>query len=172
MMVDFFNRAIKPEIQRNYLSHLKTAVEDLVNRHKIESIKKNLQQDPELAVVLNGLLDSKVFRPFSIILVELPLKKKSRVTFYKFGCQIHFQKNLEDKQKRILIAHELAHVALKYLPSKEPITISEDLVNLFAMLSMYDKNVFYKNDAAQYLYETPEDIVSDFALLCNLPKNK
>lgn len=98
-----------------------------------------------------------------------------------FGCAQYFGNDLyiiyypeiDEKQIRIIIAHELGHLVVETLLKNEDPNkgISEPLSSIFGILTILDKNDFYQNRALKYQHPSWEQILQDFKLLSNRSKN-
>lgn len=165
-----FNSVIKPELSKNYLSHLKTAVEDLINAKKSKELFDKLAStgvDPNQRAILVAFTKSKRFRPFAIILA--PIHRPSRKAWtdlQETGSVVYYMDELDAKEKRVLIAHELAHIALHFLGKHPERSFTEGEVNLLAMIAMLDKNHFYNEDYKEFTYGSDEDLLQAFKHLC------
>ena len=86
---------------------------------------------------------------------------------------INYHPNLDEKQLRIMIAHELGHLYLVDLLKSTPAlkkalgndALVEALSTIFAIFSIFDKNDFYHNRTGKYKHKTPEAILEDFDFL-------
>ena len=107
----------------------------------------------------------------------IPVDKSSALTgfgsaqYFEQDCYlIYYHPNLDDKQLRILIAHELGHLVVEVLvrksedPNKD---CSEPLSSILGILTILDKNDFYQCRASQYQHSSWQDIIKDFSLLKN-----
>lgn len=98
-----------------------------------------------------------------------------------FGCAQYFGNDLyliyypeiDEKQIRIIIAHELGHLVVETLLKDEDPNkgVSEPLSSIFGILTILDKNDFYQCRAKKYQHSTWEQILKDFELLGNRAKN-
>jgi hypothetical protein len=70
----------------------------------------------------------------------------------------------DEKEKRILIAHELGHIVNKEL--FENVEDSEERANLFAYVAMDDKNKFYTEECANYVSKSDVQILNDIISIC------
>lgn len=173
-ILKLFNSVLKPEIEKNYLSHLKSALEDLINERRKEIFLSELKEDngikPEHKSTLTKMVMAKKVRLFTILLK--PIDSKIRLATTRIidnNALIVYYSGLDDKQKRILIAHELGHIAFKQLGSAE-ILHNENSVNVFAALAMIDKNNFYKSHASNFTYLSDNDVIASVNALCNKPE--
>jgi Zn-dependent peptidase ImmA (M78 family) len=86
---------------------------------------------------------------------------------------IYYHPKTEEKQLRVLLAHELGHLFLiELMNSKldqqfDEKTKIEPLATLFGIFTIFDKNEFYHNKTTPFKHKSPEEILSDFSLLMN-----
>ena len=162
-LLELFNQVIKPEISKNYLSHLVSSVEDIINNYKMKEFISNLKENEKKYINVNEfkkLLLSKNIRLFSILLKPLDnSSKKASCRLFKQSAIIFYDPRLEEKQKRTLIAHEIGHIVLNKL--KKIDGDIEKLSSLFAFIAMLDKNNFYKNDCKNYTYISDIQLFND-----------
>ena len=157
----FFYNAIKPIIKTNYLSHLVATIENTVNEKKMEVFLKAFEGDQGK---VRGLLASRTLRLYSIILVPVNLKRRATTRYHASGAIIYYNSSFEEKTVRILIAHELGHIANKEL--LENAVDSEHTANLFAYIAMDDKNKFYKDECEKFTSKTDIQILNDIISIC------
>ena len=142
-----YNNSIRPKIKLRYLYHLVATVEDLVNEKRAEDALKS-SSDEEKKQLSNDFT-LKRLRLYSIILAPLHFKRKATTRHHKFGAIIFFNAGFSDRDKRVLIAHELGHIVNKeYLVKND----SEGLANLFAFFALNDKNEFYLDEAKTHTF--------------------
>lgn len=86
---------------------------------------------------------------------------------------IIYYPEIDEKQIRIIIAHELGHLVVETLLKNEDPNkgVSEPLSSIFGILTILDKNDFYQNRASKYQHPSWEQILQDFKLLSNRAKN-
>ena len=86
---------------------------------------------------------------------------------------IYYHPNTEEKQLRVMLAHELGHLFLvEFFNSKlgkdydenTPIEPASTVLGIFAIL---DKNDFYHNKTTPFNHKKKEDVLDDFCLLHN-----
>lgn len=66
---------------------------------------------------------------------------------------IYYNSRLEEKDKRLLIAHELGHIIEQFVFKQNG---SEGIASLFAYIAMLDKNKFYREECKDFLF--PSDL--------------
>jgi uncharacterized protein YjaZ len=161
---DFYNNVLAPKIKTKYLSHLITSIEDIINARKKEKaisiIKENTQSNVE---EIERHLKNNTVRFYSIILSAANKKRRATTRHHKFGAIISYNPCYDSKQIRILIAHELGHIVTKELAGWDD---SEGGANVFALLSMLDKNNFYTKEIKEYLFKNDFEIVDEIANVC------
>ena len=171
-----FNKDILPAISRHFLSHLVTTIEELINSKKkeafLEQIKRVIEKkNPEYDyVMLEKNINLKIFRLFSIILVPVKSGKvKARTNVFRggYGVMITYWDRLLPEQIRILIAHELGHVANKFLFDNSGTSSEDGLASLFGYIALCDRNEFYKKRAKPFTREHDLQIYNDIANICH-----
>jgi hypothetical protein len=149
---DFYNKSVLPIIGRHFLSHLVTTIEELINEKQkqafLEYIRNTIDDKAGFDyATIEKAINRKIFRLFSIILVPVEsgkLKARTHLIGGGHGVLITYWKQLPEDQIRILVAHELGHVAVRYLIDKD--SASDDaLATLFDYIALQDKDDFYKN---------------------------
>jgi len=86
---------------------------------------------------------------------------------------IYYHPNTDEKQLRVLLAHELGHLFLLELVNimldkrYDEKTQIEPLATILGILTIFDKNDFYHNRTTSFKHKSPEDILKDFSLLKN-----
>jgi Zn-dependent peptidase ImmA (M78 family) len=164
-VIKLFNDLLKPEIEKNYLSHLKSSIEDLINEREKVKFLEVVAADQKDA--LDKLIQSKRLRLFTILLKPLGSSKRLASTRVINGTPIIFYfPGMDNRQKRVLIAHELGHIALRFLGSEENDNPSENTVNLFAFIAMHDKNQFYRLECKEFTYDSVIELLDAFTMLC------
>jgi Zn-dependent peptidase ImmA (M78 family) len=90
---------------------------------------------------------------------------------------IFYHPETDEKQLRIMLAHELGHLFLveffnstlnaqKFDAESE----IEPMSAIFGIFTIFDKNEFYHNKTVTFKYKSPEEILEDFSLLINRNK--
>jgi len=158
----FFADTIRPIIKSNYLSHLVTTVENMVNDKRMHNILNKFAEAGREE--LRGLLASRTFRLYSIILEPMNLKRRATTRYHPSGAIIYYNSCYEEKVIRILIAHEIGHIVNKEL--LEGAKDTEQTANLFAYIAMYDKNKFYAEECAKFVSKSDAVIFDDIKNIC------
>ena len=158
----YYTETIKPIIKSNYLSHLVTTIENMVNDRKIRDFfNKFVEAGRE---ELRGLLASRTLRLYSIILEPMDLKRRATTRYHPSGAIIYYNSCYEEKDIRILIAHEIGHIVNKELLENAKDT--EQTANLFAYIAMYDKNKFYAEECEKFISKSDVVILDDIINIC------
>jgi hypothetical protein len=157
----FFNESIRPIIKTKFLSHLVTTVEDMVNEKRMRNYLKIAEADTG---EFKELLISKTIRLYSIMLVPVVLKRRATTRYHPSGAIIYYNSGYEEKSIRILIAHEIGHIVNKEL--MENAEDSEQTANLFAYITMIDKNHFYTEECKKFISKSEIEILNDINNTC------
>ncbi|MDR1149631.1 MAG: hypothetical protein LBK66_13465 [Spirochaetaceae bacterium] len=162
-----YDDTIRPKVKIRYLSHLVTTIEDLVNEKRVREFLKSAK---EAENGLSRYFRVKAARLYSITLAPQQFKRKATTRHHKFGAIIFFNKDFDENQKRILIAHELGHIVNKELFCAAD---SENTANLFAFFAINDKNDFYLDESKKYTFAGRElHIISEIATVCPILPDK
>jgi hypothetical protein len=163
-----FKEKIKPIIKTNYLSHLVTTVENMVNEKRMIEFLRAAENIEEIQINriqhMRGLLASKTFRLYSIIREPAKLKRKATTRYHPSGAIIYYNSCYDEKTVRILIAHEIGHIVNKEL--LENAVDSEQTANLFTYIAMEDKNNFYMEECKKFVSKSDIQILDDIISIC------
>jgi hypothetical protein len=94
--------------------------------------------------------------------------------FPKRYFSIFFHPNMDEKQLRVCLAHELGHLFIIEMVNEgikdgvKPLsqkTLTEPLSSIFGIFTIADKNNFYKDRGVLLNHHSWKDIVSDFLQL-------
>ncbi|MDR1249038.1 MAG: ImmA/IrrE family metallo-endopeptidase [Treponema sp.] len=162
-----YSNTIRKKIKTKFLSHLVTTIEDLINEKRIKAIKENSKNNGNDITLAKKFYDSRNIRFYSLVLIPIKIRRRSTTRYHKFGASIYYNGDFEDKQARILIAHELGHVVNRELSD---IADNEETANLFAYISMQDKSDFYKNESKNYVFHSDVEILNEILNVCGSPK--
>ena len=163
----FYSKDIKPIIRSNYLSHLVTTIENMVNDKKMIRVLQDLDTNGTNGIArekIRGFLASRTFRLYSIMLEPVKIKRRATTRYHPSGAIIFYNSCFEEKIIRILIAHELGHIVNKEL--LESANDSEQTANLFAFIAMEDKNKFYTEECTKYVSLGNAVILKDIISIC------
>jgi len=161
----FYENSIRPIIKSNFLSHLVTTVENMVNdkrsRIYLERLRKsNLSNTGRNE--LRGFLATKTFRLYSIILEPVNLNRRATTRYHPSGAIIYYNSRYEEKAIRILIAHEIGHIVIRELMEDAD---TEQKANLFAFIALLDKNKFYADECDKFVFSDIQ-IFNDIMSIC------
>jgi len=161
----YYSNAIKPAIKANYLSHLVTAVENMVNESRMRDILDILAKaEPKSGHEwFMSHVGSKTFRLYSIVLAPISIKRKATTRHHPSGAIIYYNSDYDDKTIRIFIAHEIGHIVNRELLKKDD---TEEAANLFTYIAMDDKNKFYSKECAQFVSKSDIQILNDIMNVC------
>jgi len=173
---NLYNKDILPVISRHFLSHIVSTIEELINEKKkqafLSSIRETIgKENTKLDyAMLEKTINRKMVRLFSIILVPVDsgkLKARTHLIGGGTGVLITYWKELPEDQIRILIAHELGHVATKYLFDNANSASDDGLATLFGYIALQDRNDFYKTKAERFTRLNDMVIYDEIANICN-----
>ncbi|MGI5173478.1 ImmA/IrrE family metallo-endopeptidase [Treponema sp. OMZ 840] len=169
-MIDFFSKTLKLEIKSKYLSHLVSTLEDIINRQEKSRIIaditriKSVEADEKSKAAWQNIeetINSKHYKLFVITLVPIKKSKKNATSrIIKNNAVIYYNDLLEERQKRLLIAHELGHLVQHFIFRQ---TENENIATLFAYIAMLDKNRFYTHECKNYSYSSDLTILYELA---------
>lgn len=166
-IINDFDNILQPVIQQNYLSHLVSSIETIINEKIKEKLHNELvktnKTEEEIKQKLY-LIDTKYFRVFPILLKPFPIKNKKKALSYDIktgGAIILYDITIKDIQKRLLIAHELGHLYLKYVSTIKDKKELEKIVTVFGILAILDKDDFYKNRTKDLISKSIDEILSN-----------
>ena len=166
-IIEDFDNILQPVIQMNYLSHLISAIENIINDKIKNELKTRIVEysnEKEIKELLS-LIDAKHFKVFPILLKPFPYKTKKKALSFdikKGGAIILYDDNLEDKQKRLLIAHELGHLYMKYVSSHKSELKLEKIVTAFSIIAIMDKDDFYRNRSRNLISKSIVELLFKF----------
>jgi hypothetical protein len=101
----FYSNDIKPIIKSNYLSHLVTTIENMVNDKKMIRVLQDLDTNGTNGIArekIRGFLASRTFRLYSIILEPVNIKRRATTRYHPSGAIIFYNSCFEEKIIRIL----------------------------------------------------------------------
>lgn len=169
-VLERFNGLLFPEIKKNYLSHLKNSIEDIINSSLKQQVNDGVEsgkiEDDDYAET-SFYLNRGNIKLFTINLNPCPYGELDAETvIFEGGVDINFPETCEDERhKRILIAHELGHVFWEFVCKKDLPEKNEEVekvANIFATVSLLDKQHFYKYVCHEkYAYETEANLIEE-----------
>jgi len=86
---------------------------------------------------------------------------------------IYYHPGTDEKQLRVMLAHELGHLFLIELANSslgadyDEKTLIEPASTILGIFTIFDKNEFYHNKTTPFKHKTPDDVLDDFLLLHN-----
>lgn len=158
----YYDKTIRPIIKTNYLSHLVTTVENMVNDRRIRNLLARVAEVKREELKMH--LGSRTLRLYSIVLKPVDLKRRATTRYHHSGAIIYYNSCFEEKDIRILIAHEVGHIVNKEL--LENTNDTEQLANLFAYIAMLDKNIFYTEECKKFISHSDIQIFNDIVNVC------
>ncbi|MDR3170539.1 MAG: hypothetical protein LBU17_02795 [Treponema sp.] len=156
---------IKPKIKRRFLSHLITTIEDLINDRRLKNRLEGIKNIDNNTAQMVNLMQHRNVRLYSILLEPTNIKRRATTRCHEFGATVYYNSSYEDKQIRILIAHELGHIINKELLEGAD---SENTANLFAYIAMKDKNHFYEKECKNFVIHGDLSILHEIENICPL----
>ncbi|PIE04364.1 MAG: hypothetical protein CSA76_04650 [Spirochaetales bacterium] len=145
ILAEDFESTVKERISREFLSHVVSA---------LEKMAREITGNKLFIIELKPLADG--YNVFS--------SKYSPRRFFT----VYYPEDMEPKQKRVGIAHELGHLyVLLLLKLSDVLGGDENLCSIFSILTIADRCQFYKKDSSAYTHVSVEDIISTMSLLHN-----
>lgn len=173
-MLSFFKDKLKPEIKNRYLSHLVSTLEDMINSQEKARILEDVAKAKEIEAAqetqsalqdLEEAINSKHYRLFVITLVPtIKTRKNATTRIIRNNAMIYYNRNLPEKDKRLLIAHELGHIVEHFVFRKNS---CEGIASLFAYIAMLDKNKFYRDECKDYVFASDVTIFNELTKVLN-----
>lgn len=154
---DFYNQ-FASGMKHQYLAHVIRTMEE------------------RLRVVFGNPMFRIVCSPIDSSSKELGI---ARAQYYKnMYFAIYYHPNTEEKQLRVLLAHELGHLFLVEMLNStfneqyDETAYVEPSSTVLGIFTIFDKNDFYYNKTAPFKHKSPDEILDDFYLLHNRNKGK
>lgn len=154
----------------NFYQKLASGMKQQYLAHVIRTMEEQLRSVP----------GSEMFR-----IVLSPLAESSKdmgiasAQYYdKCYYAIYYHPKTEEKQLRVLLAHELGHLFLLELANAAqkntyaPANMLEPLSTIFGVFMMLDKSDFYHNRAAPFRHKSADEVLQDFSLIANRSADK
>ena len=103
-----------------------------------------------------------------------PAIKGTGCASYKknLAFNIVYDSQMDAKQARVVIAHELGHLFAITVFNKDYKEKHEPLSSIFGIFSILDKNDFYAEKTVPFQHKSWEDVIADFSLLKNRSEGK
>lgn len=165
----FYNTDIEKQIKLRHLSHLVSTVEDKINDiYKQRYIIPILNGDRYSQKQKNNII-RRNYRLYSILLRPIPgLNRKAFVSHFNYGSIIAYDPNLEDRDIRVLIAHEIGHIINVHIFRCSD---TQNRANLFCYFAINGKDQFYKNEAEHFTYRSELEIIDSIFKICPITKH-
>ncbi len=154
ILIDDFNKNIKEKISLEFLSHMVSALEKMAREVTgTDLFVIELKPHPEKKKEFSNIFSSK-YSP-------------------KRFFTIYYPEDMEPKQKRVGIAHELGHLyLLLLLEHSDIINGDEALCSIFSIITIADRCQFYKKESKKYIHSSIQSIIKDMSLLHNTKQGK
>lgn len=168
-----FDEVIAKYVASSYLSHWRSTVESLVLEKRqahfekqIKLYKKSNENEDKDSILDDNIISIVRQSLYKIIILEdkdLGIHAAISTDEMNFQDIIYVNKNMNDKEKRCAIAHELGHIIINRIFKeydilcKNEVYEKEELATLFACHILQDKSNFYKKKAHEYI-NTPDEI--------------
>jgi len=169
----FYNSKIENRLKMRYLSHLVSTIEDMINdafkqKHIAPILNSNkITPEQKMSFIRRSM------RLYSIILQPLEkLNRKGFVLHYNYGSIILYNPNLldnDDKDIRILIAHELGHILNVYVFNSKD---TQNRANVFAFTAINGKDQYYKHAANHFTYTSELAIIDAIFKICPITEHE
>jgi len=145
-----FYERIEKNLKFRYLSHLVSTIEDMINDiFKVEQKRVLIRRN---------------YRLYSILLRPLEgLQRKGFVQHHNYGSIIAYNPEMDDREIRILIAHELGHIINLYVLHCED---TQNRANVFSFVAINGKDQFYKKEAERFTYPSELAIIDNIFKVC------
>jgi uncharacterized protein YjaZ len=168
----YYNSHIERRLKVRYLSHLVSAIEDMINNeYKEKNITPILNGEQYTPEQKSAILRQN-HRLYSIILRPQPkLNRKGFVQHFSTGSIVCYNPNLLDNDNdiRVLIAHELGHIMNLYVFKCKD---TQNRANVFGYTAINGKDQFYKNQSEQYKYSSELAIIDAIFKICPIKKHE
>ena len=169
VILDIFITKILPLVEKNYLSHLKTAIENTINEKMKADLLNQIKMDSAISLSEKNQLELLVkyenFRPFTILFKPVIWKKKVSARRTNRSVSIYYDSRIEKKHLRIFLAHELGHIIIRKLCSDSQLENEENNASLFAFFAILDKDNFYKTNAKELIHYSDLELLNDVVSL-------
>lgn len=148
-----FHSVFKPRISKEYIAHIVSAMEK--EARKITETSLFVIELHPLYIKDKLLVSKSIYR------------NKERF-------DIFYPENLDEKEKRFNIAHELAHLyfTLQMGRTHSNFTGDEELCSIFAIIALDDRSQFYDKKAKDYTYKYVDELMSMLRTLHNRKKKR
>lgn len=142
----------KNRMKHHYLAHVIRSMEDYV---------REIHSAPMFRITCTPSSDNPA------------LKGAGFATYTKKLCfNILYDSALDEKQARVVIAHELGHLFVIASLEKDYEHNHEPISSIFGVFTILDKNDFYAKKTHLYQHRSWQEIIDDFCLLRNKQNNR
>lgn len=140
-------KPFKERMKHHYLAHVIRSMEDYV---------RDLHSAPMFRITCTPSSNNPA------------LKGAGFATYTKKVCfNILYDSALDEKQARIVIAHELGHLFVIASLGEDYAHNHEPISSIFGVFSILDKNDFYAEKTHCYQHHSWQSVIDDFCLLKN-----
>ena len=123
--------------------------------HVIRTVEQNIRK----------MLKRQSFQINCIPLDGIDMKFGTAKYYKNKAFMIYYNPALDERQLRIIIAHELGHLILAVSMNREYDAAIEPLSSIFGILTILEKNEFYEEKKFPFQHDSWQNIVSDFKTL-------
>jgi predicted Zn-dependent protease len=154
-----YSSEIEKKLQLRHLSHLVSTIEDKINdlykeKYIIPFLNSDQYSDAQKRTYVR-----RNFRLYSILLRPIEgLRCKGRVIHFNYGAIIVYDPNLDERDIRILVAHEIGHIInihILHCPD------TQNRANVLCFFAINGKNMFYKEGAKKFTYTSELAIIDE-----------
>ena len=151
------------ELHRKY-SELNGRMKDQFLAHVMRSLEEYIREHH----------NAPLFRITCRASTNNPALKGTGCASYKekLSFNIVYDSNMDPRQARVVIAHELGHLFAITVFNRDYKEKHEPLSSIFGIFTILDKNDFYAEKTVPFQHKSWQDIVSDFLLLKNRAEGK
>lgn len=157
------NEGTVTELHKKY-SDLNSRMKDQFLAHVMRSLEEYIREN----------CNAPLFRITCRASTNNPAIRGTGCASYKekLAFNIVYDSQMDQKQARVVIAHELGHLFALTVFNREYKDKHEPLSSIFGIFTILDKNDFYAEKTVPFQHKSWEDIISDFALLKNRAEGK
>ena len=123
--------------------------------HVIRTVEQNIRK----------VIKKQSFQINCIPLEGVDMKFGTAKYYKEKAFMIYYDPSLDEKQLRIIIAHELGHLILAVSLKREYDAAIEPLSSIFGILTILEKNEFYEEKNFPFQHDGWQNIVNDFRTL-------
>lgn len=123
--------------------------------HVIRTVEQNIRK----------MLKRQSFQINCIPLAGIDMKFGTAKYYKNRAFMIYYDPRLDEKQLRIIVAHELGHLILAVSMNREYDAAIEPLSSIFGVLTILEKNEFYEERSFPFQHDSWQNIINDFKAL-------